>query len=346
MNSRFLKQGALFAAITAFILITSASAIAAQDILRVVDQAGRIIDVPQPVERIVSAYGIATYYVYALGAGDRIVNAWYVQIRGISQAPEALHQIEPNLAEKLSFGTPNLEEIVAKEPDLVLTNPVKHGNLAATLAELGIPAIQYTAETPEAIKEAMLLTGTILGPETTSRAEAFADTCDRVLDQVRTQTDAIPADQRLHVYFCGSDPLRAASGDMYQSLMLAAAGGISVSQGLVGYWNNVNLEQVLVWEPDVIVITTYGGLDPEGILNDPDWQAIPAVQNGRVYKMPGLAAAWDTPVPDSILGILWLAERLYPEEVAFDLEEEVRDFYGTFYDYRLSDDEVARLLGK
>ena len=345
MNSRLLKQGSLFVAITAFILITSASTIAAQDTLRVVDQTGRIIDVPQPVERIVSAYGIATYYVYALGAGDRIVNAWYVQIRGISQAPEALYRIEPNLAEKLSFGTPNLEEVVAKEPDLVLTNPVKHGALAVTLAELGIPAIQYTAETPEEIKEAMLLTGTALGPETTARAETFADTCDRLLNQVRTQTDAIPEDQRLRVYFCGSDPLRAASGDMYQSLMIEAAGGISVSQGLVGYWNNVNLEQVLVWEPDVIVITTYGGLEPEGIIDDPDWQAIPAVKNGRVYKMPGLAAAWDTPVPDSILGILWLAERLYPDEVVFDLEEEVRDFYGTFYDYQLSDDEVARLLG-
>jgi iron complex transport system substrate-binding protein len=346
MNSRFLKQRALFAAITAFILITTVSAIGTQDTLCVVDQTGRIIDVPQPVERIVSAYGIATYYVYALGAGDRIVNAWYVQIRGISQAPEGLHRIEPNLAEKLSFGIPNLEEVVAKEPDLVLTNPVKHGTLAATLAELGIPAIQYTAETPKAIKEAMLLTGTALGPETTARAEAFADTCDRVLDQIRTQTDAIPSDQRLRAYFCGSDPLRVASGDMYQSLMIEAAGGISVSQGLVGYWNNVNLEQVLVWEPDVIVITTYGGLEPEGILNDPDWQAIPAVKNGRVYKIPGLAAAWDTPVPDSILGILWLAERLYPEEVSFDLEEEVRNFYGTFYDCQLSDEEIARLLGE
>ena len=346
MNSRFLKQRALFVAITALMLITSASVVADQDILRVVDQTGRIIDVPQPVERIVSAYGIATYYVYALGAGDRIVNAWYVQIRGISQAPEGLHRIEPNLAEKLSFGIPNLEEVVAKEPDLVLTNPVKHGTLAATLAELGIPAIQYTAETPKAIKEAMLLTGTALGPETTARAEAFADTCDRVLDQIRTQTDAIPSDQRLRVYFCGSDPLRAASGDMYQSLMIEAAGGISVSQGLIGYWNNVNLEQVLVWEPDVIVITTYGGLEPEGILNDPDWQAIPAVKNERVYKIPGLAAAWDTPVPDSILGILWLAERLYPEEVSFDLEEEVRNFYGTFYDCQLSDEEIARLLGE
>jgi iron complex transport system substrate-binding protein len=335
----------LVIALVALSFVTSSLTAASQDVVQLVDQTGRIVNIPQPVERIVSAYGIATYYVYALGGGDRIINAWYVQIRGISKAPEALHRIEPNLEEKLSFGTPNLEEIVAKEPDLVLTNPVKHGNLAATLDELGIPAIQYTAETPEAIKEAMLLTGKALGPETAARAEAFADFCDRVLDKVKAQIGVIPEDHRVRVYFCGSDPLRVASGDMFQSQMIDTAGGISVSEGLLGYWNDVNLEQVLVWKPDIILITTYGGLEPAQIMNDPDWQAIPAVQNGRVYKMPGLAAAWDTPVPDSLLGIMWLAETLYPEEVNLDLKDEVMAFYADFYNYRLTDDEVTQLLG-
>jgi iron complex transport system substrate-binding protein len=61
--------------------------------------------------------------------------------------------------------------------------------------------------------------------------------------------------------------------------------------------------------------------------------------------MPGLAAAWDTPVPDSLLGIMWLAETLYPEEVNLDLKDEVMAFYADFYNYRLTDDEVTQLLG-
>lgn len=313
--------------------------------VEVVDQAGLTVSIPQPVERIVSVYGISTYYVYALGAGDRMVSAWYVQIKGLGQAPAALREIEPDLDAKLSFGQPNLEDIVAKDPDLVLTNPVKHGNLADRLNNLGIPAIQYAAETPETMKEAMLLTGKALGPDTTARAQEFADYYDRVMEAIGTATDDIPADKQLHVYFCGSNPLRAASGDMYQSLMIDTAGGIPVTRDLRGYWNDLNLEQVLVWKPDVIIITSYGGLTPAQVLDDPDWQSVPAVRDGRVYKMPALAAAWDTPVPDSLLGIMWLAHVLYPHQIGFDLAAECRAFYSRFYGYVLSDEEVALLTG-
>ena len=328
------------------LFMTSVLALAANSNVQVVDQTGRTVRIPQPVTRIVSAYGISTYYVYALGAGDRIVNAWYVQIKGLSMAPDALWKMEPNLEEKLSAGKPNLEEIVSRKPDLVLTNPTKHGDLADRLIDLGIPAIQYVAESPEAMKEAMLLTGVALGEDTANRAQEFATYYDRTMEEIASATKAVPGTERLRVYFCGGSPLRAASGDMYQSLMVDAAGGVSVTAGLHGYWNNVNIEQILVWNPDVIIITSYGGLTPRQILDDPDFQSIPAVKDGRVYKMPALAAAWDTPVPDSLLGIMWLADKLYPDQVDIDLARECRMFYSRFYNYALSDEEVARLTGE
>jgi len=336
----------IVAVVVLLLVAASVFAFATETDVQVVDQSGRLVSIPQPVTRIVSAYGISTYYVYALGAGERIVNAWYVQINGLSKAPDGLWKMEPKLDTKLSGGTPNLEDIVSRNPDLVLTNPTKHGDLADRLIDLGIPAIQYVAETPEAMKEAMLLTGEALGPETASRAQDFAAYYDRMMTEIADATKAIADTERLCVYFCGSSPLRAASSDMYQSLMIDAAGGVSVTDGLHGYWNDVNIEQILVWNPDVIIITSYGGLTPQEILNDPDWHTIPAVKNGRVYKMPALAAAWDTPVPDSLLGIMWLARTLYPNEVNIDLPGECRAFYSKFYEYTLSDEEVARLTGE
>jgi iron complex transport system substrate-binding protein len=254
--------------------------------------------------------------------------------------------MEPNLDTKLSGGTPNLEDIVSRSPDLVLTNPTKHGDLAHRLIDLGIPALQYVAETPTEIKEAMLLTGEALGTETASRAQDFATYYDKMMTRIADATKAIADTDRLRIYFCGSSPLRAASGDMYQSLMVDAAGGASVSAGLRGYWNDVNIEQVLVWNPNVIIITSYGGLTPQQVLNDPDWQTIRAVKDGHVYKMPALAAAWDTPVPDSLLGIIWLAHALYPNEINIDLASECRAFYSNFYGYPLSNEEVTRLMGE
>lgn len=261
-------------------------------------------------------------------------------------APDGLWRIEPHLDSKLTGGTPNLEDIVSRNPDLVLTNPTKHGDLADRLADLGIPAVQYMAESPAAMKQAMLLTGEILGPEALRQAREFSNYYDHIMSVIKDATRRIPDDQRLRVYFCGSSPLRAASGDMYQSLMVNIAGGISVTKGLKGYWNDVNIEQILVWAPDVIIITSYGGLTEDQILENPDWQSVPAVKHNRVYKMPAYAAAWDTPVPDSLLGMIWLTQTLYPDEADIDIAYQCQAFYTQFYDCPLSNEEVALLIGK
>jgi iron complex transport system substrate-binding protein len=133
---------------------------------------------------------------------------------------------------------------------------------------------------------------------------------------------------------------------MYQTAMIEAAGGESVSVDLVGYWNDVNLEQIAAWNPDVIVIPPYGGATVEAITDSPEWQILDAVQAGRVYQIPKLVAPWDTPAPDSVLGIIWLAETLYPEEVQLSCAAETETFYNTFYGYDISAEEIADLCGE
>ena len=307
----------------------------------VVDQTGRTVRVTQPVTRVASIYGISTYYVYALGAQDKLVMAGYIGVRSADKAPRALRAIDPDLAKKISFGSPNVEEIASLSPDLVLSNPLKDKGIAPLLTELGIPTIEYVPESLDKVKEAMLLTGKVLGGDADTRAQAFARDYDRIIAEV---SKAMSGKAPISVYFCGTNKLRVASGDMYQTEMIELAGGRSVSKNLKGYWNNVNLEQVLSWNPQVIVIAPYGKVTPNDILNDPDWQSITAVKSGRVYKMPRVIAPWDAPVPDSLVGILWLAEVLHPGAVSLDLAAEFKNFYSTYYGYNLSEEEVAQLL--
>lgn len=307
----------------------------------VVDQTGRMVEVTQPVTRIASIYGISTYYVYALGAGDKLILAGYIGVKSADKAPQALKEIDPDLAKKISFGAPNVEEIASLSPDLVLSNPIKDKGMASLLAKLGIPTIEYTPESLERVKEGMLLTGKVLGEDAYSRAQAFSRDYDRIIAEV---SNAVAGKTPVSVYFCGTNKLRVASGDMYQTEMIELAGGESVSKSLKGYWNNVNLEQVLSWNPQVIVIAPYGKVSPDDILNDPDWQSIAAVKGGRVYKMPRVIAPWDAPVPDSLVGILWFAEVLHPGAVPGDLAAEFKNFYLTYYGYELSEEEAAQLL--
>ncbi|HMB32063.1 MAG TPA: hypothetical protein VKN82_09590 [Desulfohalobiaceae bacterium] len=46
------------------------------------------------------------------------------------------------------------------------------------------------------------------------------------------------------------------------------------------------------------------------------------------------------------MGIMWLANKIYPSGVDFDLKEEIRSFYSTMYDYTPSQSEIISILDK
>lgn len=312
----------------------------------VVDQTGATVRIEGDVGRVASAYGIGTYYVYALGLQDRLVAGWYIGLKSEDQASAAMRRLEPNLPSLMLFGDPNVEELARRGAEVVLLDASRHAGVADQLADLGLPAVQYRVETPEAMKEGMRLTADALGPETTAIAEAFAADVDRAWTMVERALPDLQTSSKTRVLFLGTSPLRVASGDMYQTRMIEAAGGVSVSAELRGYWHDVSIEQLLVWNPDVILIAPYGTLQPADLLENPDWASIRAVQQERVHRMPRVVAPMDTPVPDSLLGVLWMVGRLYPGHVSLDLADEAERFYTTYYGIDLTEEEKGLFVGQ
>jgi iron complex transport system substrate-binding protein len=313
--------------------------------VEVIDQGGVTVEVPQPVRNIVSAYGVATYYTYAVGAGDRLVAAAYVGVRGPA-TQDAMRRIDPNFdtlfsaVSTLSQSEISLEEVASLQPGLILSSA--RAQWLDTASELNIPILRFEGETPERLKDAMTLIGAVLGPDAAYQAAQFNAYYDDVFARIRQQVSALDGPTP-RVYFSGTEPLRTISGEMYQTAMIEAAGGESVSKDLTGYWNDVNLEQVLVWNPDVIFVPTYGGATVAAITDSDEWSILPAVQAGKVYQLPQFISPWDTPVPDSILGIIWMAETLYPGQVDLGCQAEVTTFYNRFYDYPISAEEASSL---
>lgn len=330
----------------AFAVLVLSFATVASDVVDVIDQTGRVVRVEQPVDRIASVYGPGTFYLYTLGLQDRLVAAWYVGVKSVSQASEAMFRLEPRLGELLLFGDPNVEELVARGAQLILVDGSRHASFAEQMGELDVSVLQYLVETPEALKEAVHLTGTAFGSEARDRADAFVADYDRVLGAVREDLVGLRDEDRARVLFLGTSALQVASGDMYQTDLIEAAGGFSVSSRLFGHWNNVSLEQILLWDPDVIIIPPYGPVWPADLLEDPDWQAIRAVSESRVFRMPRLIAPMDTPVPESILGVVWMADLLYPELLSLDLAGEMEYFYASYYGLVLTEDELALLTAR
>lgn len=308
----------------------------------VVDQAGNTVEIPQPVRRAITPYSIATYLVYGVGAADRLVAGGYLGARDPIGAAR-MEAIDPRFPELSSYVMTqreiNVEQVAALAPDVIFAS-ARSAWLDA-IAELRIPVVLFQGESPELLKESMLLAGQIFGPNAAAHAAAWAAYYDGIFSRVVERTQDLTAEERPRVLMVGEEPLRVISGDMYQTDIIAAAGGQSVTAELTGFWNDVNLEQVALWNPDVIVIVPYGNVTPETITGSPEWQIINAVQTGQVYKMPRWVAPWDIPVPDSVLGIIWLAQKLFPGRVDLDCAAEAVTFFNTFYSHAIPQDEIA-----
>lgn len=308
-----------------------------------VDQAGREVRVPFCPQRVASDFGVATPYLYSLISGERILLARYLGDLNSPIFRMLMARIDPAYPTKALKAESGVEEFVAKDADLVFTSLARR-DLADLLTIVGIPVILIGPETFETVKETISLVGQALGEE--ERAQRLLLFYQEVLDRIAISIRGIPIEAQPKVLVLGTSPLRVASGAMYQTQMVKLAGGIPVTLGLVGSWQNVNIEQILLWNPDIILIVSYSPIEPGLFSRDSQWTSVEAVRSGRVYKMPQLLFAWDTPIPESILGILWMAKLFHPGRVQQDFLEIIQTFYREFYRCELSSEELATLLGK
>jgi iron complex transport system substrate-binding protein len=103
------------------------------------------------------------------------------------------------------------------------------------------------------------------------------------------------------------------------------------------------MEQVLKWNPDIIVIDTGS---PEDVYNDPKWASIKAVQKRQVYRQPNGVFVWNRPTAESaVLHPLWMAKTAYPDRFSdISMTDEVRKFYREIFSYELTDEQANKIL--
>lgn len=320
-------------ALLIFVLVLSSCGVLAEEYPRTLtDQAGREVVLEAEPQRVVSGYYISTSACIALGLKDRLVaietGAQKRNIYALA-APELTEL--PNVGSAKAF---DLEACVAAEPDLVIL-PKKLADQAETLEKLGIHVILVYPESHEQLSDMLMLLGQALNAE--EAAAALVDKYGEVLNQAEML--AAGADRPTALMLGNSSYLTCAPGGMYQSTLIAAAGGENAAESLEGTtWTEVSYEQLLALNPDFLLIPSEAAYTAEDLLGDAQLAALDAVQNRRVYAMPSEYEAWDSPTPSGILGVLWtlhvLHGDLYSEEA---LKQQVSDFYQTFYGFAPED---------
>lgn len=312
----------------------------------VVDAAGRSVAVPDGVSRIFPAGPPAAILAYSL-APDLLL--------GWTRAPTAAERafLLPDVGARPEVGrltgrgnTANLEVVLAARPDLILDV----GSVGRTYVELadrvqaqsGIPYLLLDGRFA-AIPQTYRLLGEVIGrPEAAEALAAWAEDCVRI---VTARASSVPVEKRPKIYFArGADGLTTGLGGSINVETLEVVGVRNVAAESRGGLATVSIEQILRWDPDVVITIDEGFATR--VRTDPAWAAVRAVRENRVHVAPQLPFGWIDfpPSVNRLIGLWWIGKVVYPELFPEDLRPIARDFYRRFYHVDPTDAQLDGLL--
>ena len=266
-----------------------------------VDEVGRTVRVPQPVQRVVSLAPSLTETIYALGLQDRLVG----DTDFCDYPPDA--QKKPKVGGAIN---PSLEQIVALRPDLVLvTKSLNRLETVHALDGLGIPSYATDPHTVEEIISSTERLAGVLGvPD--AGAAVGAD-LERHVAELRDRLSGLPPRHVLFVVW--SDPLISAGKNTFIADALRLAGASSIVDSSQD-WPQTSLEEVIRLQPDFLVFaeshSDSGQSQFDLLAERPGWRGLDAVRNRRFAV---ISDAVNRPAPRIVSAIEELARQLHPE---------------------------------
>ena len=319
----------------------------------ITDMAGRKVTVPtaENIESVFSAGPVAAIFLYMV-VPDKLLG-WNYELNDVEKSIILdKYQDLPN------FGmgdAVNYEAVIAANPTIAINsgkiNDAMVSDCDALSESLGIPVVAVDNELNNSA-EAFRFMGELLGVE--DHAEELAQYAEQVFTDINALSD-IPEEKKVSVYFGnGEDSLETAPRGSQHAQILDAINAVNVADLELGDGSRVQIsaEQLLAWDPDVIVVNGEPKADKSGssaaedILSNPDYASLKAVQDQKVYGTPNAPFSWvDRPAgPNRLIGMRWFSALIYPEYIKCDINEEIHKFFDLFYHVDLSDEQLENVL--
>lgn len=253
------------------------------------DFRGKTIVLNKPAERIVCLIESALSGIYMLWAENRLVgistNVYQEEtFRYYAQMDERIRNRTMPTPGNWDFV--NLEKVISLNPDLVIIWAHQIEAIQA-LESRSIPVFGVFIKTFEDVYREVLALGVLT--DTNERARELVSTTRQAIDDVKNKTSQIPVNQRFRVYFMWAQGELETSGRPSSvDELITIAGGINVSGTIAQEHTVVHLENLLEWDPQLIVMWYNQKKDPEDIFKLSAWQSLSALKNQRVYEFPDI----------------------------------------------------------
>lgn len=315
------------------------------------DSCGRTVTIPAELTRIAASGSTAQMF---------LMNVAPEKLIGLSASPSTSQM--PYFPEEMwylpTFGqfygakaNMNMEALIDAQPQVILDIGDKKETHADDMDRIqkqtGIPTI-FIEATLEKMPEAYRTLGQLLDCQ--EQAEALAAFLEKTLRMAEENAAKLSEDEKKTVLFgTGATGLACNGAGSLQADVIELVGAknaivpdeISNRNG----GTTVDLEQVYVLDPDVIILSAGG---PYDTLKTDQWADLSAVQSDAYYEVPNLPYDWmcSPPSVNRVIGIWWLGNLLYPELYDYDMVSVAQEFYRLFWHYDLTQEEAEAFLAR
>ena len=310
------------------------------------DSVGREVTVPAQIDKVALSGPMAQIVLFAL-CPDKLVgisNAWD---ESAAQYLDTEYYNLPLLGQLYGGkGELNLETLLESGAQVVIDVGEAKGSIVEDLDALQeqttIPFVHIDAALAT-MDETYTLLGDLLGMP--DEAKALADYCRSTYDRALTIADSVEKANLL--YITGDAGLNViAQGAYHAEVIDLLSNNLAVvdEPSSKGTGNEVDMEQILNWNPDVILFAPDSIYDT--VAGDAAWQGVTAIQNGAYYEVPMGPYNWMgfPPSVQRLLGMLWMAKVLYPEAADYDLYTEAAQYFKLFYHCDLTREQYDALV--
>lgn len=308
------------------------------------DSAGRQVEIPKHIERILASGSLAQPFIWPLAA-DELVSLWD------SFSEEELKFVGEQYANLPITGSLyrkgselNVEEVACLNAQLVIDYGEPKDSIKEDLDKLqellGIPCIFIDGSLGN-VPEAYRTLGKILGRE--EKAEELAEYAKNVLSRAGAVLSKI--EKKTLVCASGINGLECiASGSFFDAVWEYTGKNVAAADNAQSYWfSAVSMEQLQAWNPEYIFFYTDDGYKISQ--TDKTWSTLAAVKNGNCHMIPSTPVDFCVlPSVNRLIGVEWLASVMYPEEADWNIKGAVIKYYKLFYNCDLTDEMYNELM--
>ena len=320
----------------------------------ITDMVNRTVKVPMEVKNVIATSPPLTTVVYMI-APDKLkaVNFQWTD-EELKYVPFQYANL-PVVGGWYGTQDGNYEEFIAAEPDVVLESTDEGGNNDLSIVDerqskfgdIPVVGVQDTVNI-KSLNNSISFMGDLIGAK--DKANQLNDFNNKYLKMVEEKSAKLSdGDKKTVFYAAGSDGLKTYPSGAAHGQLIDCVGGKNVAdalnQGNTTGGVQVSIEQVIKWDPDVIITNNMDFYN--SVYKNPNWAHLKAVKNKDVYVSPQSPFKWfDNPIgANMIIGLPWTAKVIYPEDYKeINMVDTTKEFYSNFYHYDLSDDQAKEIL--